>query len=736
MSPGRGIVGGSAFVLGQKDTPAHVARNGYIPKLQWISTKFIFLWDETDQRGWLINGTSALLHIVRSSLAHNSVDKFKAAFMFKPQDMQESGTPGAAESAIDVLINPTNLGLKLYQEKDGHFLLQSRIDHYYNILEKLIDHQADIAGEDGSKLADYPRKYLEGWDFRDLATSRDPLYPRVTTLTEGGKAWVDLTRVLHAVTLFGRGFGELIRSRDADTCDFWADLPKGKSYIAAGLSDLIQVAANNNYYNDGHVRLNQGIIWHTSTAFFGSCRCRGILRRDHCEPVQSALPSSMLNLLLPRRLLIPEESSGAVIFGQHSGFPWIWKDHGAPQEECSMTSSKVSETSSNIDSGIGTSIVSSSHVDVGTAMSRSGALGPKQLGSRDTENVSSDATSAAHDSYTAVDYTVGILCALPKELLAVRALFDRKHGGLEHIAGDINHYCLGEISNHMVVAACLPKGDYGTNPAADSASNMKRSFPNINFCLLVGIGGGVPSKEYDIRLGDVVVSAPTGSYPGVIQHDRGKDNENQNFERTGSLRPPPGFLMTAISRLESNPDRPSNPLEPYLTRIQDRIRFPERIKYQHPGQEHDGFSQAECQTCQGEGKCFERNSFLKQRSKRPTNDPEIFYGLIASGNKVIKDAHVRNEWAENCGVLCFEMEAAGIMNTFPCLVIRGICDYADSSKNKVWQEYAAATAAAYAKLLLEELGACAVSCGNSLSLAKRARSFAGDDELPRKQQKV
>jgi hypothetical protein len=40
------------------------------------------------------------------------------------------------------------------------------------------------------------------------------------------------------------------------------------------------------------------------------------------------------------------------------------------------------------------------------------------------------------------------------------------------------------------------------------------------------------------------------------------------------------------------------------------------------------------------------------------------------------------------------------MDTFLCLVIRGICDYADSHKNKQWQEYSAAVAAAYAKELL------------------------------------
>jgi hypothetical protein len=51
------------------------------------------------------------------------------------------------------------------------------------------------------------------------------------------------------------------------------------------------------------------------------------------------------------------------------------------------------------------------------------------------------------------------------------------------------------------------------------------------------------------------------------------------------------------------------------------------------------------------------------------------------------------------------MEAAGLMESFPCLVIRGICDYSDSHKNKQWQEYAAATAAAYAKELLSVIPA-------------------------------
>jgi hypothetical protein len=64
------------------------------------------------------------------------------------------------------------------------------------------------------------------------------------------------------------------------------------------------------------------------------------------------------------------------------------------------------------------------------------------------------------------------------------------------------------------------------------------------------------------------------------------------------------------------------------------------------------------------------------------------------------NAVTRDKLAKELGVLCFEMEAAGLMNTFPCVVIRGICDYCDSHKNGIWKPYASAMAATYAKRLL------------------------------------
>jgi nucleoside phosphorylase len=103
--------------------------------------------------------------------------------------------------------------------------------------------------------------------------------------------------------------------------------------------------------------------------------------------------------------------------------------------------------------------------------------------------------------------------------------------------------------------------------------------------------------------------------------------------------------------------------------------------------------------------CSDNTSNFVPRPERTEDEdsPAIHYGLIASADQLMKDALAPDRLAEEREVLCFEMEAAGLMNHFPCLVIRGICDYSDSHKNKEWQGYAAMVSAAYAKDLLYQI---------------------------------
>ena len=298
------------------------------------------------------------------------------------------------------------------------------------------------------------------------------------------------------------------------------------------------------------------------------------------------------------------------------------------------------------------------------------------------------------------DYTVGWVCALPLEMVVAEAMLDEIHPGLPTSPSDQNTYVLGKIHDHNVVIACLPSGVCGTTSAATVASQMLSTFRSIRFGLMVGIGGGAPRKGADIRLGDVVVSKPTGDFGGVVQYDFGKTVAQGVFERTGSLNKPPQILLTAITRLQADQMVETSRIPKYLAEM--IATYPRmRAEFTYRGQEQDRLFDAASDHRGLETSCDNCElSRLVTRSARERRDPVIHYGLIASGNQVIKHGGTRDKLGQELGILCFEMEAAGLMDNFPCLVIRGICDYADSHKNKQWQGYAAATAAAYAKELL------------------------------------
>lgn len=307
------------------------------------------------------------------------------------------------------------------------------------------------------------------------------------------------------------------------------------------------------------------------------------------------------------------------------------------------------------------------------------------------------------------DYTVGWVCALPKEMTAARAMFDEIHGDLDLPSVDHNSYILGRIGGHNVVVACLPKGEIGTSSAATVATRMSSTFKSIRFGLMVGIGGGVPSKVHDVRLGDVVVSMPTNQNGGVVQWDFGKATKDGKFLRTGQLNRPPTVLMTALSKLEAIHEMEDSKVSTYLSEMSKK--YSKLKKFAHKPSMEDILFDAKYDHIDNNDTCAECDtSRTVSRPSRDDSDIIVHYGLIASGNQVMKDGTKRDVISRDLGgALCFEMEAAGLMNEFPCIVIRGICDYADSHKNKQWQEHAAATAAAFAKELLNFIPASQVA---------------------------
>ncbi|KAJ3578558.1 hypothetical protein NPX13_g2003 [Xylaria arbuscula] len=292
------------------------------------------------------------------------------------------------------------------------------------------------------------------------------------------------------------------------------------------------------------------------------------------------------------------------------------------------------------------------------------------------------------------DYAFGWVAALPIELAAARAMLDELHEELPRSRGDSNTYTLGEIGNHNIVIASLPSNGYGTVNAATAANNMHRTFPSVQDFLMVGVAGGAGlTGNVDVRLGDIVVG------DRLVQYDLGKDLDHRNFKTTAIPLYPSQRLRTAMVMLRSTHVLEDSEVPALIYEIGEK--YPKlrdslsrsslrdllfQDKYLHTG------PSSHCGECD--------QSKLVERRQRQDDDPEIHYGVIASGNSLIKSPGRRAQLVREWQALFFEMEGAGIIESLQCLVIRSICDYADSHKNEIWQPYAAVAAAAYAKELI------------------------------------
>jgi nucleoside phosphorylase len=371
----------------------------------------------------------------------------------------------------------------------------------------------------------------------------------------------------------------------------------------------------------------------------------------------------------------------------------IWNDFGDPEKGELPLLDEESDDDNSADSGIGLSLHSSTIPE--------------------SQHLGQNIYHCGHEKYK-----IAVICALPEEMMAVRALFDETRQDLPQHESDANTYALGRLGTHFAVAACLPSGDYGTNAASRVASDIEKSFSAVKWYFVVGIGGGIPSEEHDIRLGDVVVST------GVIQHDMGKvTQKGSKIKSTGLTQRPARLLLTAISSVQSDPSLTHNALEAYIQHI-----VGVRPEYQSPGEDCDKLFPANSKHISKQKTCENCKGPHVLKKPRPPG-PQIHYGLIASGNQVIKDAMTRDRIGAEMNVLCFEMEGAGVMATGNCLVIRGICDYADSHKNDKWHKYAAATAAAYTKLFLLRIPNLDMQNRETVQMGKRSASSMEDDGI-------
>lgn len=334
------------------------------------------------------------------------------------------------------------------------------------------------------------------------------------------------------------------------------------------------------------------------------------------------------------------------------------------------------------------------------------------------------------------EFAVAIICALSREYDAVQYTFDEiwddQGDQYGRAPGDTNQYTTGRIGGHNAVLTLLPR--MGKTNAASAAAQLRTSYNGILVALIVGVCGAVPSTKdgKPIFLGDVIVSNRVVQYDfgrqysdGFVPKKAAKDVLGRpNKEVTGllnMLKTHRGYdrveartaaVMKQIQgAVSDHPDRRG--MYDYPGVAHDRLYL---TVYRHKHQEHQepgcvcrdcrSASDSPCElalvkSCHDVG-CEDSKLVRREHLRvRDGGRPHIYIGAVASGDAVNKSPVHRDKLAEEEDVLMMEMEGAGAWDELPCIVIKGVCDYADSHKNKDWQDFAAASAAAVAKAMLQ-----------------------------------
>ncbi|KAE8335233.1 hypothetical protein BDV24DRAFT_171499 [Aspergillus arachidicola] len=318
----------------------------------------------------------------------------------------------------------------------------------------------------------------------------------------------------------------------------------------------------------------------------------------------------------------------------------------------------------------------------------------RQLHAPLTQRIGIDAPKTASRE----DYVVGWLCRWPVEVAAAKAALDRVHNNLptDQVSDDNNNYILGNLQGHNVVVA-YPKV-YGKSSLADVTAQLHASYPSVRFNLMVGITGGMPDTNDDVRLGDVVVSKSATGWPYVLEYAVNGERAKDQIVLGRAFDRPRFLLLTAMGKAETAAIFKESKMPRYISEIVQK----DPVTFAHPGPEQDILFDANCDHATNEsekGGCSHCDpDRIRSRQRREVQDPLVHY--VARACHLTRNGAGRDQFALRQDILCFEKEATGLRDAAQYLVIRGISDYGDSHSSDIWHAWAAATAAAYAREVL------------------------------------
>ncbi|KAK4182655.1 hypothetical protein QBC35DRAFT_536320 [Podospora australis] len=406
--------GGTVSIGGTKKKSVRITENiNYLDRVKAVSRQHCILFDTVNRRGWLVSGASCVLHLLRAKIRYDRSDPVWCEGLLLDDDQLvevalDDCDGNAARRARAFLRNEQNYNLpfcknpvQVKKDKDGKEVheqpittLADVVSRICNILGELRFSQPDSAPAGVAfRLRPNSKKTLEGWDFRDVCADDSPLDPKTITLKASGTGWVDFARAIGAVTLFGSGFGDLLRPRgkSCSLCLENISVPKGMDYLGAPLAEmqkLVDTQGAKSSTTENPCSLGGGLHWFTPSATFPpQCKCGDTQRRYDLRSLSKLKKTTTLEDKL--QIIMGEKKAmvlkflarqdwemggigatlrffgedvwktGAVLFGHSWRFPFRESHQEKRVAEVQELDVDMDSDSDSVsDSGLGTSIIS------------------------------------------------------------------------------------------------------------------------------------------------------------------------------------------------------------------------------------------------------------------------------------------------------------------------------------------------------------------------------------------
>ena len=325
--------------INQREQPVRFGETrDYSAVFEWVADQFVAFYDVTDHRGWLVDGASALLHLVRTSLQLEEINPESTYhWVFEKDKLEEDWANFSGRAAsIRTLKSWKNRALPVYiknqtfsngQPVNTYSTFGDRVDKVLHSLELLIEYQTRIATESGIRVSQTldTRKGLLGFDILDLVKSRPQCAPRIERFSSGDNSWVSLLPAVGVLTIFGKGFGDLIcPSKPDNVCAAWRSVPRGQDYLASSISTLALLRKERLQQLGTDLEpgvLTRKLFWMSPGQPFNRCQCikgKHVGKRDHHDPVQYVVSKPWLVMHKSKKTVLVDVSNlvttGAVVF--------------------------------------------------------------------------------------------------------------------------------------------------------------------------------------------------------------------------------------------------------------------------------------------------------------------------------------------------------------------------------------------------------------------------------------